>query len=117
MGIKILAVLFALLTLRRLVARYRKGDLLTFDFVVWLLLFSGIGVVVFIPHKTDALARWIGVSSGFNALTFVSITGLLFAVFRLVLRLQALERDVTRLVRANALANPIRMQREDGTAA
>jgi len=107
MAIKILTVLFALIAVRRVVVRYRRRGGLTLEFILWLLVFSGLGVVVFIPHKTDELARWLGVSSGFNALTFIAITGLLYAVYRLLSRLQVVERDVTKLVRALALQQPV----------
>jgi hypothetical protein len=107
-AIKILAVLFALIAVRRVVARYRRRGGLTLEFVLWLLVFSGIGVVVFIPHKTDQVAQWLGVSSGFNALTFIAITALLYAVYRLVSRIHVVERDVTKLVRALALVTATR---------
>src|SRR5712692_3625185 len=110
MLIKILAVVLALLGLRRLIVRYRRGGTLTVEFLTWLLVWSGIGVVVFIPGKTDEFAHWLGVSSGFHALTFLSITGLLFAVYRLLSRVQAVERDITRLVRLGALAAPERVE-------
>ena len=105
MAIKILAVIFALIAIRRVVARYRRRGGLTLEFVLWLLVFSGIGIVVFIPQKTDQMARWLGVSSGFNALTFIAITALLYAVYRLLSRLHVLERDLTKLVRTLALAS------------
>ncbi|HXU71400.1 MAG TPA: DUF2304 domain-containing protein [Polyangia bacterium] len=103
MAIKLLAVLFTLVAIRRVVVRYRRGGALTVEFVMWFLIFSGIGVVVFIPHVTDRFAHWIGVSSGFNALTFLAISGLLYSVYRLLSRLQNVERDITRLVRAQAI--------------
>ncbi len=41
-----------------------------------------------------------------QALTFLAIGTLFLFVFRLLTRVHALERDLTRLVRAQALANP-----------
>ncbi len=109
MAIKILAVLFAFIALRRVIVRYRRRGGLTLEFVLWLLVFSGIGVVAFIPKKTDQLAHWLGVSSGFNALTFIAITALLYVVYRLVTRLQNVERDITKLVRELALTTAERV--------
>jgi hypothetical protein len=109
MAIKILAVVFALIAIRRVVVRYRRRGGLTFEFILWMLVFSGIAVVVFIPKKTDQLAHWLGVSSGFNALTFIAITALIYAVYRLLSRLHTVERDVTRLVRELALTSATRV--------
>jgi hypothetical protein len=113
MAIKILTVLFALIAVRRVVARYRRRGGLTLEFVLWMFVFSGLAVVVFIPHKTDEFARWLGVSSGFNALTFIAITGLLYAVYRLVSRLHVVERDVTKLVRALALQSAVQVEERE----
>ena len=109
MAIKLLSVLFALIAIRRVVVRYRRGGALTVEFLLWFFIFSGIGVVVFIPKVTDRFAHWLGVSSGFNALTFVAIAGLLFAVYRLLSRVQTVERDITRLVRTQALQTATRV--------
>ena len=105
MIIKVLTVTFALVALARVIVRYGRRGTLTLEFLVWLTVWSGIGVVVFIPSTTDRIARFIGVSSGFNALTFVTILGLLFAVYRLFWRVQRLERDITSIVRAQALSS------------
>jgi hypothetical protein len=110
MIIKILTVIFALFALGRVIVRYRKGGTLIVEFVFWLMVFGGIGVVVFVPQKTDEVARWLGVSSGFNALTFLAIVTLLFSVFRLISRVRSMERDITELIRAQALATVERVQ-------
>lgn len=109
MAIKILAVLFAIVAVRRVIVRYRRGGALTLELVLWTLVFSSIGIVVFIPSTTDRFAHWLGVSSGFNALTFLAVAALFFAVFRLIARVQTIERDLTKLVRAQALASPTRV--------
>src|SRR5262245_7231759 len=98
-----MTVLFALVGLRRALIRWRKGASLTAEFLFWAMIWSGVGVVVFVPHLTDRAAQWIGVSSGFNALVFMTILVLLFAVYRLFARTQTLERDLTHLVRMGAL--------------
>lgn len=110
MAIKLLSVIFALIAIRRVVVRYRRGGALTVEFVLWLVIFGGIGVVVFIPKVTDRFAHWLGVSSGFNALTFLAVAGLLFAVYRLLSRVQAVERDITRVVRNQALTTATRVR-------
>jgi hypothetical protein len=109
--IKILTVALALVGLGRALIRWRKGASLTAEFLFWAILWSGIGVVVFVPHLTDRAAQWIGVSSGFNALVFLTILGLLFAVYRLFVRTQTLERDLTQLVRLRALEQPERIDK------
>jgi hypothetical protein len=102
-GIKLFAIGFAALSLVWVVQRFRRTRRFTVELLAWLVCFSGIGIVVFMPHATDEFAGWLGVSSGFNALTFITITLLLVLVFRILTRLGRLERDLTRLIRANAI--------------
>lgn len=103
MLIRLLAVGLALFGARRVIIRYRKGQSLVFEFLVWMVIFAGLAIVVFIPHETDRFARLVGVSTGFNALVFLVIVGLLLAVQRLFVRTQQLERELTQLVRTLAL--------------
>jgi hypothetical protein len=105
MILKILTVLFALFAIARVVVRYRRGGALTAEILFWGLIWAGLGAVVFVPQKTDYFARFIGVSSGFNALTFIAIAGLLFAVYRLFARVATLQQDLTRMVRILAIDN------------
>jgi hypothetical protein len=109
-AIKILTVMFALFGLRRAMVRWRRGSGLLFEFVFWALVWSGVAIVVFVPHYTDRIGLWMGVSSGFNALVFIAILGLLVAVYRLLVRTQTLQRDLTQLIRAQALSAPEQIQ-------
>jgi len=109
-GIKLFAVAFALVSLVWVVQRFRRTRRFTVELVAWLVCFSGIGLVVFVPQATDAFASWLGVSSGFNALTFITITMLLVLVFRVLTRLQKVERDLTRLIRADAIDRAVHVQ-------
>jgi hypothetical protein len=109
-GIKLFAIGFAVLSLVWVVQRFRRTRRFTVELVAWLVCFSGIAVVVFVPHATDAFAGWLGVSSGFNALTFITITVLLVLVFRILTRLQKVERDLTRLIRANAIDTAVHVR-------
>jgi hypothetical protein len=109
-GIKILSAIFALVALRRVIARYRRRGGLTLEFALWVFVFSGIGIAAFVPDLTNRFGHWLGVASGFNALTFIAVTGLMYAVFRLVSRLTTVERDVTLLVRTLALSTATRVE-------
>ncbi len=104
MGIQVFAVGLALFSLMRLIQRFRRTRRITLELVCWVFVFSGIGSVVFVPATTDKFANWLGVSSGFNALTFIAITILLLMVFRILSRIQKVERDITALVRSEAIA-------------
>jgi hypothetical protein len=110
MVIKAVTVVFALFAVLRLLGRFRRRQAFVFELGFWLLIWGGIALVVFIPQKTDQFAHVIGVGTGVNALTFIAITGLLYAAWRLTARVQQLERDLTRMVRAQALETAERVK-------
>ena len=109
MGIKIFAIILAVVSLAWVVQRFRRTRRFTIELMAWLVVFSGIGLVVFVPSTTDRFARWLGVSSGFNALTFIAVTTLLLLVFRILSRLQKVERDLTQLIRAYAIDTAVQV--------
>jgi hypothetical protein len=108
-GIRIFAIVFAAVSLAWVVQRFRRTRRFTIELMAWLVVFSGIGVVVFVPRATDRFAFWLGVSSGFNALTFIAVTTLLLLVFRILSRLQKVERDLTRLIRVYAVDTAVQV--------
>ena len=109
MGIRIFAIVLAAVSLAWVVQRFRRTRRFTVELMAWLVVFSGIGLVVFVPKATARFALWLGVSSGFNALTFIAVTTLLLLVFRILSRLQKVERDLTRLIRAYAVDTAVQV--------
>jgi hypothetical protein len=110
MLIKAFTILFAIFAVLRLVGRFRRKQAFLFELCFWLLIWGGIALVVFIPQETDKFAHLIGVGTGVNALTFIAIIGLLYAAWRLTARVQQLERDLTRMVRSQALESAERVR-------
>lgn len=110
---KIIAATIALVAFRRIRTRYRKGGTLNFELAFWGLVFTAVALAAFFPQWTERLATWMGISSGFHALTFLAISALLLATFRLVGRVKELERNMTLMVRAEALGTAERVRAED----
>lgn len=117
---KIIAAVIALMAFRRIRARYKKGGTLNFELAFWGLVFTAVALAAFFPQWTDALAKWIGISSGFHALTFLAVSALLLVTFRLVGKVKELDRNLTLLVRSQALESSQRVpaaERKDDTKA
>lgn len=69
----------------------------------WLLFWMAAGVVVVLPQTTDRVARLVGVGRGVDVAMYISLLFLFALVFRLFLKLEQMERSLTRLVRDEAL--------------
>jgi hypothetical protein len=115
---KIIAAFIALVAFRRIRTRYKKGGTLNFELAFWGLVFTGVALAAFFPQWTDELAKWLGISSGFHALTFLAVSALLLVTFRLVGKVKELDRNLTLLVRSQALesSKPVRPAPSDDGA-
>ncbi|TAK03553.1 DUF2304 domain-containing protein [Patescibacteria group bacterium] len=90
--------------------RARQGALSRRAAIVWSLVWLGAAVVVLRPEVADLFANVVGVGRGSDAVLYVSVVALAYLMFRLFLRFDRLERDITKLVRRIALDEATRPQ-------
>lgn len=70
---------------------------------LWSVLWVSIVVVVWRPETASLVARFFGVGRGADFVVYLSVVALFWLVFRLFLRTESLERQITTLVREDAL--------------
>ena len=102
-AIQIVLICFAVFAMSRVLIRYRRGNMRTVDLVLWLLFWVAVVVVVWLPDTTDLLARWLGVGRGVDTAMYLSILAIFYLLFRSFAKVEDLDRQLTRIVRANAL--------------
>jgi hypothetical protein len=73
--------------------------------IFWLAFWLVVGTVVALPWTTSLLATRLGVTRGVDLVIYVSVIALFYLVFRLTLKIEKLEANITRLVREVAIAN------------
>ncbi|TAK04852.1 DUF2304 domain-containing protein [Patescibacteria group bacterium] len=101
--VKISIPIIGLLAVAGAFLRWRRRELPTGLFAGWTLLWLAIAVVVQLPQQTDVFARLLGIGRGVDALMFLAVLALVLLVFRIYLRLERQEREITALVREIAL--------------
>ena len=69
----------------------------------WLLIWSAVLLVIFGTPIIDALSKPIGVGRGIDLVVYISIMMLFYIIFQLHMKIDKLERNVTKLVRKIAL--------------
>jgi len=97
----LLAILIAalLLTWRRT----KQNALSRRAAILWSLLWIAGGIVVMLPDVANLFANLVGVGRGADAILYVSVLLIVYLLFRVFLRLDRMERDLTKLVRRIAL--------------
>ena len=102
--LKIIAVLFVLFVSSRAFLRFKDRKISVAELFFWLCIWSGLIVVVFLPDLASGLANIIGIGRGADFIIYFSIAMLFYLIFRLYVKLEETEREITVLVRESAIA-------------
>jgi len=103
MLIQIFVTILAVMVLIHTFIRFRKATIGRSEFFVWLILWLGVLVLIWNPRSTNVVAHWLGVGRGADAVFYVSIVVLFYAIFRLYGKLENLEHQLSELVKKIAL--------------
>lgn len=101
--IQILLVVFFLFALVKVVGRWRAGELTKGGLVGWSLLWVAAGVVVVLPNSTAYFAKLVGIGRGADLVVYVALAVIFFIIFKLMIKIELLNKDITKLTRKIAL--------------
>ncbi len=85
------------------ILRYRQRKIGTLAFLLWLVLWTGAATVIMFPISTVIMARFLGIGRGADLVLYTSLIVTLYLLFRLYVRLEQVNREVTQIVRELAL--------------
>lgn len=102
-AIQIVLICFAVFAISRVLMRYRRGGMAGLNLLLWLVVWAGVIVVGVHPDATSWLATKLGVGRGVDIAMYLSILMLFYLLFRSFTKIEDLDRQLTRVVRANAL--------------
>lgn len=101
--IQILAVLFALFALSRALLRMKDGRVSVKEFMFWGALWILVIVVAFIPGVAGSISLVLGIERPVDALVYSGIILLFYLMFRIYVKLDGLEQEITEIVKQVAL--------------
>ncbi|MBI1970898.1 DUF2304 family protein [Candidatus Woesearchaeota archaeon] len=110
--LQIIIVVFVLFALSRVILRLRDKQISIAEFLFWTAVWIGVLVVLFVPGVMTMIALRAGVSRGVDIAIYVGITLLFYLVFRLYVKLDAVDQNVTKLVRIIALERESSVRRK-----
>lgn len=103
LAIQILLVLFFIFAVIRVAGRYRQGDLSLRGMIMWLLFWLLAGLVVIMPNSTSYFARLLGIGRGADLVVYLALVAIFSIIFRLMVKIEHMNRNITKLVRKTAL--------------
>lgn len=101
--LQIIVIAFALFAWSRAILRFRNGQISILEFSLWSVLWLGVGGAVVRPEWGVPIAGFLGIGRPIDVAIYASIVMLFYLVFKAYVKLEAIERDITKLVRHTAI--------------
>ena len=102
--IQILLIIFFLFAIVKVVGRWRAGGLTAGGLVGWLVFWLAAGVVVLLPNSTAYFAKIAGIGRGADLVVYVALAAVFFIIFKLMVKIELLNKDITKLTRQMTLS-------------
>ena len=100
---QIVLIIPTVLVMLLVALRYRQKRIGMLSFFLWFPLWGAIGFVILFPSTTNIPAFLLGIGRGVDLVLYLSVLLLLYFVFRLIVRLERMDKDITAIVRSLAL--------------
>lgn len=102
--IEVIGILFSAFALSRVVLRAKDKKLTISEFFFWTLIWVGLLGVVFFPGLIVRIANIFGIARGTDLIVYGSVAILFYLIFRLYIKLEEVEQNITKIVREQALS-------------
>lgn len=99
MLIQILLSLFIVFALIKVVGRFRAKEVSLGALIFWCLFWLIVLIVVWQPRLSTELANRLGVGRGTDLIMYVSVAALFYFIFRLTVRIEKMEKNITKIVK------------------
>lgn len=103
MLIQILLSLFVLFAVLKVVGRWRVKEIGPASLFFWAVFWAVVATVVWQPNLSTEAANRLGVGRGSDLVLYVSAAVLFYLIFRLTVRLEKIEKNITKIVREISL--------------
>lgn len=101
--IQYLLLLFFLVAIALLLIRFQKKEIRLANMIFWLLFWLIAIAIVIFPDSTFYFSKIVGIGRGADLVVYLSLAVLFYLVFRVFLRIEKMEMNLTKVVRKKAL--------------
>ncbi|MDO8425188.1 MAG: DUF2304 domain-containing protein [bacterium] len=96
-------LIVAILGIVHAVTRFRKRDIRPLELGLWAAIWVLVAVVAVVPEGTNRLADILGIGRGADVIVYGAVVVLAGLLFRMSVRLEQLDRAITKVTRELAL--------------
>ena len=101
--LKLIITIFVLLTIFKLINQRINKKITLLSFILWVILWLIIALVFYLPETTSYLANIFGVGRGVDLAIYISIILVFYLLYKIFVRLNKIDREITKIVRKEAL--------------
>jgi small membrane protein len=94
---------FFVFAIIKVISRFRSGELSILNTYLWVIFWISAGVIAVFPNLTARFAEFLGVGRGADLIVYLALVSLFFIVFKLTIKIEKLNRELTSVVRNDAL--------------
>ncbi|MCK5460309.1 DUF2304 family protein [Candidatus Parcubacteria bacterium] len=105
MLIQFIIILFSLFAISRLRSKLKAKEIDVKEFYLWLPFWAVTIIATVWFRKTDIIAKFFGVEKGADLAVYISIIVLFYLLFKLIVKIKKIERDITKITRELAIKN------------
>jgi hypothetical protein len=103
---QILAIIIIFFFISRLYFQKKKKQISANEFIFWFLFWIFSGMAIIFLKKIDSLVAYLGFSSsGINILLYIALLIVLYMLFKMRIKIEKQERNITKIIREIALKN------------
>ena len=92
-----------MLIIIRIFLKYKNQEITIKHFVAWFLFWLMAMLIIVFPNLTISPANWLGIGRGSDLVVYLSLIFIFYLLFKFLIRLEKMEKEITSLVRSNAL--------------
>lgn len=109
---QILVVFIASIAVLLVFDRYHRRKTSLQTFILWLILWVLLAIFTIIPDSSTFLANFFGIGRGLDLILVFGIIGAYYLIFRLYLKIEKIDQDITELVRKIAIEKEIEFEED-----
>lgn len=107
MLIQIILIAVIILIVFRLIYKLKIKEINLNQFFSWLVIWLTAILIIWYPQTTTYLATRVGIGRGVDLVIYISIIVIFYLMFRLLLKIEQIEKQITKIVRYDSLKNII----------
>lgn len=101
--IQLIIILFALFALSRAILRFKDRKISISELIFWGIIWGAVIVLAIIPGVIMSLSQFLGIGRPVDLVVYLSIILLFYLIFRLYVKTESVEQEITRIVREISL--------------